>query len=358
MNRLSELAVNKNNNFNLLRLAAAIAVLAGHCFPLATGLEANFWIGHHLGISLGSVAVDIFFITSGFLVTGSLLSNKDTIKFIKARTLRVYPALLVMLFFTTIFIGAYFTKLQTTDYFTNHDTYWYLLKNASLITGVSFTLPGVFETNPYKIAVNGSLWTLPYEIWMYSALALIWLALSVFSTLRLRIFKITIIIFALLSLVIYNSINLSDSRYFQLIKLFAMFFSGATYFVLQKRIILSLPLFCFTSIALGVSMLNKDVFHVVYSLTLTYLLICAAYMPAGRIRAFNRIGDYSYGVYIYAFPVQQSVAAIFPIISVGEMLLISLLFTFAFAALSWHLIEKPSLALKTRVSGGCNTQLT
>ena len=358
MNRLSELAVNKKNNFNLIRLAAAIAVLAGHCFPLATGLEADFWIGHHLGISLGSIAVDIFFITSGFLVTGSLLSSKDTVKFIKARTLRVYPALLVMLFFTTIFIGAYFTKLQTTDYFASHDTHWYLLKNASLITGVSFTLPGVFETNPYKIAVNGSLWTLPYEIWMYGALALIWLALSVFSKLRIRIFKITIIILALLSLLIYNSINLSDSRYFQLIKLFSMFFSGATYCVLQKRIILSLPLFCFTSIALGVSMLNKNVFHVVYSLTLTYLLICAAYMPSGRIRAFNRLGDYSYGIYIYAFPVQQSVTALFPGISVGGLLLISLLITFAFAALSWHLIEKPSLELKTRVSGGCNTRLT
>ena len=348
MSRLSELAVNRNNNFNVIRLTAAVAVLVGHCFPLATGMEANFWIGYHLETSLGSIAVDIFFITSGFLVTGSLLSNKDILRFIIARILRVYPALFAMLLITTILIGSYFTKLLLTDYLANHDAHWYLLKNASLFTGVVFTLPGVFETNPYKGTVNGSLWTLPYEIWMYSTLTFFWLVLRLSSKLQLRIFKITIVTLAFFSLVTYNSIKPSDTNFYTFIKLFSMFFTGSAYFILQKRIILSQPLFWLTATALVVSMLDKDVFHVIYSLTLAYLLVCAAYMPSGRIRAFNRIGDYSYGVYIYAFPVQQSVAAIFPGISVGSMFLISILFTLAFAGLSWHLIEKPSLALKIR----------
>lgn len=110
--------------------------------------------------------------------------------------------------------------------------------------------------------------------------------------------------------------------------------------------------------ALGVSMLDKEIFHVVYSLTLTYLLMCAAYMPSGRIRVFNRIGDYSYGVYIYAFPVQQSVAAFLPGISVAEMFQLSLFFTFLLAMLSWHLIEKPALALKGAPSARYSSRLT
>lgn len=351
MKRLSEVTVNKDNNFNLIRLIAAVAVLFGHCFPLATGTEANLWIGYHLEISVGSIAVDIFFITSGFLVTGSLLSSKDTLTFIRARILRIYPALLVMLLLTITFVGTYFTKLQPVEYMTHPDVLRYLLKNGSLITGAVFTLPGVFESNPYKGAVNGSLWTMPYEIWMYSVLALTWLALGATSQSRLRIFKLTIILLSLFSLTTYNSIKPGDTSYYQLIKLFSMFFTGAAYYALQRRIILSQPAFWLVAIALAASTLNKDVFHVIYSLTLAYLLICAAYIPSGRIRAFNRLGDYSYGVYIYAFPVQQSVAALFPGISVSGMLQISLFFTFVLAVLSWHFIEKPSLALKARASG-------
>lgn len=351
MNRLSELTVNKNNNFNLIRLAAALAVLINHSFPLATGREVDFWIGSHLGISLGSIAVDIFFATSGFLVTGSLLSNNNILRFIKARILRIYPALIVMLLITTILIGGYFTSLHMREYLASSDTLRYLLKNGSLFTGASYTLPGVFETNPYKESVNGSLWTLPYEIWMYSTLAFAWIISSV-SQGRSRIFRTTIVTLALFALVTYNSTNSDDT------KLFSMFFSGAAFCVLQKRITLSLPLFLLAAMALMASMLDKEIFHVVYSLTLTYLLMCAAYMPSGRIRAFNRIGDYSYGVYIYAFPVQQSVAAFFPGISVAGMFQISLLITFMLAVLSWHFIEKPALALKGVPSARYSSRLT
>lgn len=228
MHKLSELAANKNNNFNLIRLAAAIAVLINHCFPLATGREVDFWIGSHLGISLGSIAVDIFFATSGFLVTGSLLSSNDIIRFIRARILRIYPALIVMLFITTILIGGYFTSLHMKDYLASSGTLKYFLKNGSLFTGASYTLPGVFETNPYKGAVNGSLWTLPYEIWMYSTLAFVWI-LSSASQGRSRIFRASIITLALFALATYNSTNSDDT------KLFSMFFSGGGFLRAAKK---------------------------------------------------------------------------------------------------------------------------
>lgn len=357
MKRLSDLTVTRDNNFNLIRLSAAIAVLVAHCFPLATGKEASFPISNYLGISLGSLAVDIFFITSGFLVTGSLLVNRSALKFIYARILRIYPALLAMLLITTVFLGAYFTKMQWTDYLASTETHWYFLKNFSLVTGVNFLLPEVFETNPYKGTVNGSLWTMPYEIWMYSALVLTWLVLQVASELRLRLFKIIVVVFALSSLIAYMAID-NSNRYYQLVRLFSMFFTGAAYCVLQKRVILSPAVFWLAAMALAASMLDKHIFHIVYGLTLAYLLIFSAYIPTGRVRAFNGVGDYSYGIYIYAFPVQQSVAALIPGISIEGMLGLSLSTTLVFAVLSWHFIEKPSLALKAVVSGRRNSQLT
>jgi peptidoglycan/LPS O-acetylase OafA/YrhL len=93
-------------------------------------------------------------------------------------------------------------------------------------------------------------------------------------------------------------------------------------------------------------MANKDIFFVVYVLTIAYILFYIAYISSGLIRKYNQVGDYSYGVYIYAFPVQQSVAALVPGISVLSMLLIAAPVTLLLAAFSWHFLERYALELK------------
>ena len=98
--KLSDFTSGRDNNFNLIRIIAALAVLVTHSFALATGTSAAEPFQKTLGMTIGSIAVDIFFITSGFLVTGSLLTRKsfiDFIEFVWARVLRIFPALLVML---------------------------------------------------------------------------------------------------------------------------------------------------------------------------------------------------------------------------------------------------------------------
>ena len=85
---------------------------------------------------------------------------------------------------------------------------------------------------------------------------------------------------------------------------------------------------------------------VVYILTLPYIVLYLAYLPKGKIRCFNNVGDYSYGIYIYAFPIQQMSAKLIPGISVFQMVLISGAFTLLFAFASWHLIEKKALKFK------------
>jgi peptidoglycan/LPS O-acetylase OafA/YrhL len=124
------------------------------------------------------------------------------------------------------------------------------------------------------------------------------------------------------------------------------FFAGATFHVLKERISLSRPLFWLLLVALLASVIDKRAFFVVYSLAAPYLLFYFAYVPAGFIRHYNRVGDYSYGVYIYAFPVQQSIAALIPHVSVLSMFLMSATITLMLAVLSWHLLERHALNLK------------
>ena len=298
-------------------------------------------------MTMGDIAVDIFFITSGFLVTASLLTRQSIIEFISARCLRIFPALLIMLVLTVFGLGVFFTTLPVQSYITAPEIYYYLVKCATLITGVADTLPGVFHDNPYKNSVNGSLWVLPYQIRMYAILAIIWVALGIKKSIRLRTFELAIVTGAFVAGVLvmtYYFYLIADSTF---LSLFFMFFSGAAFYVLKEHIILSRSLFWLFLITLLLSAIaNKHAFFFVYALTIVYVVFYIAYIPSGRLRKYNLVGDYSYGVFIYAFPVQQTVAALVPGISVFSMLLISASVTLFLGVLSWHLIERRALNLK------------
>lgn len=171
--KLSAYTNSRDNNFNCIRFIAAFLVLLSHSFILPTGKENADPLYAPLGMSFGSIAVDIFFATSGFLVTGSLLARKNILEFVWARVLRIYPALVAAVLFCSLIVGAYFTTLSTPAFFANPDTYKFIYKNISLLLGLKLTLPGVFDNVPYASIVNGSLWTLPWEIKMYIVLAVV-----------------------------------------------------------------------------------------------------------------------------------------------------------------------------------------
>ena len=344
--KISDFTTGRDNNFNLIRIIAAYSVLVTHSFAVAIG-KGNEPFRETLGMTIGTIAVDIFFVASGFLVTASLLRRQSTIEFIWARALRIYPALFVMLFLTVAGLGPFFTTVPLSSYVTDWTPYKYFLKCFTLFAGVSQTLPGVFKSNPFKDFVNLPLWTLPRELKMYAILAFTWLLLCVIPKYRAKIFKIAIVLSALMIglLFILSILGITgvDSRSF---RLYFMFFTGSAFYILKERIILSHVVFYAFLAALLLSMLNKHVFIITYQVTIAYLLFFVAYVPSGVIRAYNKLGDYSYGVYIYAFPVQQSVAALNPGVSVLSMMIISSIVTLFFSVLSWHFIEKHALKLK------------
>ena len=349
--KLSNYSQGRDNNFNLIRIVAALAVLVTHSFALAIGSGDAEPFRESLGMTMGSIAVDVFFITSGFLVTSSLLNRQSTIEFIWARVLRIFPALLVMLFLTVFALGVFFTSTPMPTYLSSGITFTYLAKCATLFMGVSYTLPGVFDSNPYKSAVNGSLWTLPYEVRMYAILAIVWIALRITPKLRPTAFQIIVVTFAFSAgiLLLANHFYFHSESYF--LKLFFMFFAGAAFYVLREYIVLSRWLFWLFVIGLSIAISNKYVFFVVYVLAIGYILFYLAYVPSGVIRRYNQLGDYSYGVYIYAFPVQQAVAALIPGVSVPQMMILSATITIVLATLSWHLLEKRCLSLKAHYVG-------
>lgn len=341
----------RNNNFNLIRMIAAMAVLVSHSFILATGNPHSEPLRQWLGVTPGSLAVDIFFVTSGFLVTGSLLKAGDITDFILARALRIYPALLVMTVMTVCILGPLLTSLPLNGYFHNSVTAHYLAKNSTLVADVVFDLPGVFLNNPYPSAVNGSLWTLPYEVWMYLTLALLALGSLCFGRRRADVLKVLVTVLCVLSGLDYfrHLAGLARHPTSDLSHLTFMFFAGAVYFINKRRVSLSPWIFVLLVVAVAVSTLNRIAFNAVYPLAIGYIVFFIAYVPDGFATGYRKVGDYSYGIYIYAFPIQQLIVAVFPGASIITVLAGSAVATLIFAIASWHLIEKRALTLKKRI---------
>ena len=344
--RLSDYAVGRDNNFTLLRFSAAMTVLFAHSVAvLGLPPEREFFF-RRLGFSLGEMGLDMLFVTSGFLVTASLVGRQDLIAYLWARILRVYPGMWVMLVVTIFILAPALTTLPLADYFTSPATWEYFRKCATLIGGVRYSLPGVFETLPLKHEFNGSLWTMPVEVRMYLYLAAIWVALAVVPALRIKAMRFILPLSAAALLAVLLSgrltggpVNGANIRIF-------MFLYGSSLYMWRDRVPMSPGVLLGLIAALALASFDKTAFFVVYAASLAPLVLHLAYVPGGRIRSFNNWGDYSYGVYIYAFPIQQTLAYLFPGMSLGEMMAASALASVAVAILSWKLIEERALAMK------------
>ena len=207
----------------------------------------------------------------------------------------------------------------------------------------------MFEGNPYPRAVNGSLWTLPIEVRMYAALLAVWgMAWLLARRRHVRVFRAAVLVLAVGGAVAHLAVHVHPPPSVHTIRLFFMFFTGATYQVLKARVPLSFAAFGGCALALLAAAYDVHVFFYVYSLTIAYVVLYLAYVPGGLLRAYNRLGDYSYGTYIYAFPIQQAVVALLPGVSIAGLTALAAPLTLACAALSWHLLEKPALGLRAR----------
>jgi len=348
---LARAAQGHDNNLNLLRVAAAMLVLVSHSVTVATG-HADLEPGRGLlGLSLGDVAVDIFFVVSGFLVTGSLMRSNSLAKYAAARGLRILPGLWVALAFTVLAVAFGFSALPAGQVLSDPQTWRYLARNALIVTGADFNLPGAFAGNPFPRNVNASLWTLPLEVWMYIVLAAEWWLASRFRRL-LGPAGLTRLLFGTAVVLMAGALGLALAGHpSNSTRHAAEFFSAAWMYAVRERIPLRLgPAAVASAIVVAAAMVSHGTFEIAYRLLLPYIVLYVAYVPAGFIRQYNRIGDFSYGVYIYAFPFQQIAAALFPGIGVWNLFFAAAGMTTVAAVLSWYLVESPSLELRARLT--------
>jgi peptidoglycan/LPS O-acetylase OafA/YrhL len=346
---LSDFVIDRNNHWNLIRFVLATFVLISHSVALTTGRPQDEPLRSVLGISLGRIAVDLFFVASGFLVTASLAKSGDIRGFVISRALRIYPALIASTLFSVFVVGLALTELGAAEYLATTQTYKYIAYCCTALFGVQYELPGLFHNNPFPNAVNGSLWTLPFELKMYALLALVWAASAAIGK---RLDKNLFPIFSLLASIFFFSTFLflpeSDHRN-TVARLGYFFFAGASIQLFKHHIPTRALLPGVAFLLLVASYWTGSSFQVIYALAAPYLILWLAYIPKGGALYFNKLGDYSFGMYLYAFPIQQSVAEVLKPSDSVVAALISFILTFSISCVSWHLLEEKCLRLKEKL---------
>ncbi|PFG62644.1 peptidoglycan/LPS O-acetylase OafA/YrhL [Thioclava sp. ES.031] len=336
------LATGQDNNLNLIRLVAAFCVLVSHAWPISLGPQALEPLEATTGFSLGALAVFVFFAISGFLISASFERSSSPWRYVRARIARIYPGLIVSISLVTFIMGPVLTRLSPMDYLASTDTWRAWLGNVSLLR-LDYHLPGVFENNPYP-TVQGSLWTLPVEMRLYVVVALI----GVLGLLRKPLPLMGAVAVGLFALRQTEGLEFTGAYALRSLWYPGLpFFLGMALYLMRARIPAS-AIIAFGLVVVAVISAHGPLAYPAMALATSYGALWLAGLPSGRLREFNRAGDYSYGVYIYAFPMQGLVVAL-----LGEMgplsnIALATPITLALAVLSWHWVERPAMRILRR----------
>lgn len=330
------------NSLDLLRLFAASIVLFSHQYAL-NGLGEPSFLGWN---SFGGAGVTVFFFLSGMLIWTSWARDAHWGRFFRRRALRVLPALWVVVLLSVFVLGPLLSDYPIDVFFSSSET-WRYTSTALLVT--RNVLPGVFSNNPLPNVINGSLWTLPVEFFCYFTVAVLG-SLNLWSVSN-RIASSLIVVTLLAT---YASL-VFGVRFTPHFEMLAVFWFGVAYGycrqlgwgeVLKRggyRFLLASPLLLYLTLG------DRGVERFAM-LCVAALLVHAAMRCSFGAKITDRLGDLSYGVYIFAFPIQQCIVHLAGNRhwSFEALLGMSFLVTFALAFVSWHLIEKPALSFKPR----------
>lgn len=338
----------RKNNFDILRLLCAISVILSHSYALL-GLNDNELL---LKLTNNIIWSDLglcgFFTISGYLIYKSLTTSKNVLSYLGKRALRIFPGLLVCLIL--VVFACSFVYNGDGVYWTQKDPYTFILNNI-LLYPMQYNIAGVFESN-VNHGVDGSLWTLAYEFTMYILLILLLFIPG-------KKAKLMLVSISIIGLLLKNTIFATNFKslhicylHFGLFSRFAQYFAvGVLLQILSvntwtKRIRMIILTIC--SIAFILFCLNSSMFKPFAMLCLSVVLIIIGEMSWERIsNIMHKIGDLSYGTYIYAFPISQILIVSFDSkISPSMLTILTILLVMPIAYISWRFIEKPMLQMK------------
>ncbi len=330
-------------HYDLLRVLAAFMVFAGHQKAL-TGLNEPAFLGF---VTWGELAVGIFFALSGYLVSESWRRDPAVGRYLLRRGLRLLPGLAGVVLFACLLLGPILTSLKLGAYLVHPQTIEYL---RNILLNIRFALPGVFAANPVPNAVNGSLWTLPMEVACYLLLVLFLRALSclragwILWPLAAALWLTDLLVPQGATWLLYAT-NWRVGVHFA-----TFFFAGAALRLAPPPRFDPIPAAMLAAAVLMFTA-NSRLGYWCTPLCVTLLVIGSARVSAAPSRWATRYGDLSYGLYLYAFPVQQL------IISTGlardyprRGFVVAWLGTVLCAFVSWRWIESPALRFKPRAA--------
>lgn len=334
----------KQNNFDFLRLTLAVLVIYSHSYPLGTGSELNEPVRRltHGQLTGGAIAVDLFFVMSGFLIAASAERSSSVGSFLKKRFLRIYPAFIVCAIIAAACVlpasGGSFAAQGSVARIA--DFVW------STARLHEFHYIGAFSSNPYPHAINGSTWSIPYEFWCYIGVALLLVA----GALRRRSL---ILIAFILSLAISVAFVVRGWIFGGMIlgrifgspqlwaRLLPLYLAGVVFYLYREKIALRAWGAALALCALLAACFVPWGMSLVFPLAGTYLVFCVAFSSRFRMYSFGRFGDFSYGAYLYAYPVQQLLMRGFGHeVAPWRLFLLATPITLVAAVLSWYGVER------------------
>ena len=333
------------SGFDYLRVCLASAVLLWHSHAVVHGYAAGQAVqAGPLGL-LPRLVLPMFFALSGFLVASSLERARSLPIFLVYRAMRLLPALAVEVALSAVIIGPLVSQVPADQYFGDPLFARYLLNT---VGAISFHLPGVFETNPWPSIVNASLWTVPYELECYVLLV----AVQVLTLTRRPVAITAVTIVLSVALLIFSRKHSVGAMAFDPVPgrmLVLSFLAGVSIFAARMHIPYSAPL-AGLALGLGALCLSHPALQFLAPLPIAYATVWLGLRDPKRSRLLLG-GDYSYGLYLYGFVIQQCLMHFLGDVLQSTLALFAsaLLATALFAFGSWHAIEEPILRLKRRI---------
>lgn len=340
----------RSNNLNAMRLVLAAMVMVSHAWALSYGTAdgdpiKRLTLGQETG---GSIAVNLFFLISGMLITASWFRSRSMSDFLMRRVLRIYPGFIVALGLSALLIWPLCPEFR---HHVGHGLDWAhdLVTDAIRLDYRSIEWPGIFAGNPWPGTSNGSMWTIQREFECYLLVAVI--GLFCLFRRRLWILAATVIVSVTYA---WNVIHLKPTWGYHQVnpvdhlqsRLYSYFLVGMLFWLFRDKIRFSRP-----AALVGIAILMAATrippsFSLLFLPIGSYLTLYVGLSSSFVLTRWTEKTDISYGVYLYAWPVQE-VVAMFPLMrSTTLNLLASLPITAVLAYLSWILVERRFMKMK------------
>jgi peptidoglycan/LPS O-acetylase OafA/YrhL len=334
----------RDNDFDAIRLLAALAVLIGHAWPL-TGVSERPLVA---GLKLFDLGVYVFFSLSGYLIATSWARSPRVVPFLLRRVFRILPALVVVVLVTTLVLGPLVSTLGAAGYFGDPGS-WDYLRNVTLLP--VYTLPGVFLDNPIDGTVNGSLWTLGPEFVCYLGVLGVGLLALVTRASALRLVIPGLVGVTTAAVLLVPGAAPRGLR--DILTVLVFFAGGALLAELRGRgaptPTLGVTLIVAAVWLVGGAFLAEREAVALAWVVLPFLVIAVGSRSTPVVRRAGRFGDLSYGLYLWGFPVQQTVVLLAPGLPLAVDILIVAVITGGLALASWWLVERRAITLGRRL---------